>query len=101
MRKTDKLVCNTFTIYTYIEPNHQYESLALSTTTVFSACRIYAMLHCEAFLRVKLKALVDRQNFKRSAHLTESTLAAPKASDSIPKSRCGYRLKKFSNNLYY
>lgn len=51
------------------------------------------MLHCEALLRVKLKALADGQNFKRSARLTESTLAESKASDSIPKSRCGYRLE--------
>lgn len=54
------------------------------------------MLHCEALLRVKLKALADGQNFKRSARLTESTLAASKASDSIPKSRCGYRLETFT-----
>lgn len=51
------------------------------------------MLHCEALMRVKLKALSDGHSFKRSARLTESNLAASRASDSIPKSRCGYRLQ--------
>lgn len=51
------------------------------------------MLHCEALMRVKRKALSDGRTFKSSASLTEATAAAAKASDSIPKSRCGYRLE--------
>lgn len=44
-------------------------------------------------MRVKRKALSDGRTFKSSARLTEATVAAAKASDSIPKSRCGYRLE--------
>lgn len=51
------------------------------------------MLHCEALIRVKRKALADGRTFKSSARLTDSTVAAARASDSIPKSRCGYRLE--------
>lgn len=51
------------------------------------------MLYCEALMRVKRKALSDGRTFKSSVQLNESTVAAAKASDSIPKSRCGYRLE--------
>lgn len=48
---------------------------------------------CEALIRVKRQALYNGLTFKSSDYQIESSVAAAKASDSIPKSRHGYRVK--------